>query len=37
MQGMELRPLLHLGVVAIEKGAFGSLLTTAPNFFLNSQ
>ncbi len=25
-------PPLHLGVVAIEKGAFGSLLTTVANF-----
>ena len=29
---MELRPSLHLSVVAIEKGAFESLLTTVANF-----
>ena len=29
---MELRPLLHLGVVATEKGAFESLSTTVANF-----
>ena len=28
---MELRPPLHLSVVAIEKGAFGSSLTTVAN------
>ena len=31
---MELHPLLHLGVVAIEKGAFGSPLTEVANFTL---
>ena len=31
-QGMELRPLLRLGVVAIEKGAFVSPSTTVANF-----
>ena len=29
---MELRPPLHLGVVAIEKGTFGSPLTKVANF-----
>ena len=29
---MELRPPLHLGVVAIEKGAFGLPLTKVANF-----
>ena len=29
---MELRPPLHLGVVAVEKGAFGLPLTTVANF-----
>ena len=29
---MELRPPLHLGVVAIEKGAFGSPSTMVANF-----
>ena len=29
---MELWPTLHLGVVAIEKGAFGSPSTTVANF-----
>ena len=29
---MEYRPPLYLGVVAIEKGAFGSLLTMVTNF-----
>ena len=29
---MELRPLLHLGVVAIQKGAFGPLSTKVANF-----
>ncbi len=28
---MEYRPFLHLGVVPIEKGAFGSPLTTVAN------
>ena len=32
IQGMELRPPLHLGVVAIEKGAFGSPSTKVANF-----
>ena len=32
IQGKELRPPLHLGVVAIEKGAFESLSTTIANF-----
>ena len=32
IQGKELRPLLHLGVVAIGKGAFGSPLTMVANF-----
>ena len=32
--GKELRPPLHLGVVAIEKGAFGSPSTTGANFTL---
>ena len=31
---MELRPPLHLGVVAIEKGAFGSPATKVANFTL---
>ena len=31
-QGMELSPPLHLGVVAIEKGAFGSPSTMIINF-----
>ena len=31
-QGKELRPLLHLGVVAIEKGAFWSPSTTVAKF-----
>ena len=31
---MEKRPPLHLGVVAIEKGAFGSLSTMVANFNL---
>ena len=31
---MELHPPLHLGVVAIEKGAFGSPLTAVANFSL---
>ena len=30
--GEELRPPLHLGVVANQKGAFGSPSTTVPNF-----
>ena len=30
---MEQHPLLHLGVVAIEKGAFGSPVTTVVNFY----
>ena len=29
---MQFRPLLHLGVVAIEKGAFGSPSTKVANF-----
>ena len=29
---MELRPPLHLGIVAIEKGAFGSPSTKVANF-----
>ena len=29
---MESRPPLHLGVIAIEKGAFGSPSTTVPSF-----
>ena len=29
---MEQHPSLHLGVVAIEKGAFGSLSTMVANF-----
>ena len=32
MQGKELHPPLHLGVEAIEKGAFGSHLTKVANF-----
>ena len=32
MQGIELRPPLHLDFVAIEKGAFGSTSTTIANF-----
>ena len=36
IQGMELRPPLHLGVVAIEKGAFGSPSTKVANFTLLS-
>ena len=32
IQGMEYRPPLHLGVVAIEKGAFGSPSTKVANF-----
>ena len=32
---MELRPPLHLDVVAIEKGAFGSSLTKVANFTYN--
>ena len=32
IQGKELCPPLHLGVVAIEKGAFESPLTTVANF-----
>ena len=32
MQGKELHPSLHLGVVAIEKGDFRSPLTTVANF-----
>ena len=32
----EFRPLQHLGVVAIEKGAFGSLSITVANFTYNS-
>ena len=31
---MELRPPLHLGVVAIEKGAFGSPSTMVANFYI---
>ena len=31
---MEKRPPLHLGVVAIEKGAFGSPSTMVANFYL---
>ena len=31
---MELRPNLHHGVVAIEKGAFGSSSTTAANLYI---
>ncbi len=31
-KGKELRPPLHLGVVAIEKGAFGSPSTMVANF-----
>ena len=31
-QGKEWRPLRHLGVVAIEKGAFWSPSTTVANF-----
>ena len=34
---MELHPPLHLGVVAIEKGAFGSHLTKVANFTLPVQ
>ena len=30
---MELRPPLHLGVVAIEKGAFGSPSTKVANYY----
>ena len=33
IQGKELRPLLHFGVVAIEKGAFGSPSTTVANYY----
>ena len=33
MQGKELCTLLHLGVVAIEKGAFGSPSTKVANFY----
>ena len=32
IQRNELRPALHLGVVAIEKGAFGSPSTLVANF-----
>ena len=32
IQGKEWRPPLHLGVVAIEKGAFSSPSTTVANF-----
>ena len=32
IQGIELQPPLHLGVVAIEKGAFVSLPTKVANF-----
>ena len=32
IQGMELRPPPHQGVVAIEKGAFGSPSTKVANF-----
>ena len=32
IQGKELRSPLHLGVVAIEKGAFGSPSTNVANF-----
>ena len=32
IQGKELRPPLHLGVVAIEKGAFGSPSTAVANY-----
>ena len=32
IKGMRLSPFLHLGVVAIEKGAFGSLSTMVANF-----
>ena len=35
IQGMEWRPPLHLGVVAIEKGAFGSPSTMVANFTFN--
>ena len=31
---MKYRPLLHIGIVAIEKGAFGSHLTTVAKFTL---
>ena len=34
IQGKEYRPHRHLGVVAIEKGAFGSPSTTVANFTL---
>ena len=33
IQRMEYHPPLHLGVVAKEKGAFGSLSTKSANFF----
>ena len=32
---MEYRPPLHLGVVAVEKWAFGSSLTKVANFFMS--
>ena len=32
IQGKEWLPTLHHGVVAIEKGTFGSLSTTVTNF-----
>ena len=34
IQGKELRPLLHIGVVAFEKGAFLSPSTTVANFLI---
>ena len=36
IQGKEMRPPLLLGVVAIEKGAFGSHSTTVDNFTILS-
>ena len=35
IQKKEQRPPLHLGVVAIEKGAFRSLSTTVANIYLH--
>ena len=32
--GKGVAPSLHLGVVAVEKGGFGSLSTTVANFYL---
>ena len=35
IQGKKLGPLLHLSVVAIEKGAFAPSLATVANFIYN--